>query len=96
MYEVQIIHSNNQNWIHYPILQSSGCSYLVTSLCDVNDRKYNVMKHWTVPDTEYELITCRAEPTICYYTDLDISNKSTQEAFSWYDAILENGPAAPQ
>jgi hypothetical protein len=29
-------------------------------------------------------------------TDLDTSKRSTQKAFSFFDAIVETGPAAPQ
>jgi hypothetical protein len=39
----------------------------------------------------------RARKSRCtVITDLDTSKRSAQQAFSWCDAILEGGPAAPQ
>ena len=36
------------------------------------------------------------EKAFCVLRELDTSKRSTQKAFSYCDAILETGPAAPQ
>jgi hypothetical protein len=45
---------------------------------------------------EATFLNCARKSRCTVITDLDTSKRSTQNAFSCYDAILETGPAAPQ
>ena len=84
----------NMNCIHY-----TGYKLKNGAVSKVNKK---FISHFTraqgTPSAAVTVQVSHALPAVrcTVITDLDTSKRSTQKAFSCCDAILENGPAAPQ